>query len=183
MSYPKYNKLKLDPHYYRQRRPDTVYIDMDGVIADYHTAYHEMFGVLPDNNEDIPHVPEGFYRHLPVIDGAIESVIELMNHADVYFLSSPSWNCVSSYSDKVLWLKDHFGKLAKDKLILSHNKSLVIGSVLIDDRQVHGVTAFDGFHIHFGSDMFPNWGEVLNFFARHDWDPQRINILEELSNG
>ncbi len=55
------------------------------------------------------------------------------------------------------------GDLAYKKLILSHNKGLLKGDFLIDDRTVNGVSEFEGEHIHFGSENFPNWESVIKY--------------------
>ena len=34
------------------------------------------------------------------------------------------------------------------------------GDILIDDRLHNGVKNFEGVHIHFGTEKFPNWDEV-----------------------
>ena len=49
------------------------------------------------------------------------------------------------------------------KLILSHNKGLLLGDYLIDDRIANGVDGFKGEHIHFGTDQFPDWKSVLEY--------------------
>lgn len=169
--YPKLNKLSTDKFYYTRRHGDTVYIDMDGVVADYKTAYEGYFNTTLDMQGDIPHTPPGFYRSLPVIEGAKSAVLKIMEHCDVYFCSSPSWHNTTSYSDKADWLKDTFGHHAEERLILTHNKSLMIGSVLIDDRHVHGVTAFKGLHIQFGSDEYPDWNSVIRKFEQCHFRP------------
>jgi len=34
---------------------------------------------------------------------------------------------------------------------------------LIDDRTVNGAGEFQGVHIHFGQEKFPNWKSVLDY--------------------
>ena len=48
-------------------------------------------------------------------------------------------------------------------MILSHHKNMNRGDYLIDDRTKHGVDKFQGEHIHFGSEKFPNWKSVLKY--------------------
>ena len=48
-------------------------------------------------------------------------------------------------------------------LILSNDKSLFRGKALIDDRTKYGVTEFEGEHIHFKTERFPNWESVLEY--------------------
>jgi 5'(3')-deoxyribonucleotidase len=57
------------------------------------------------------------------------------------------------------------GDTSKKKLILCHNKGLVKGDFLIDDRIANGVADFSGEHIHFGQDKFPGWKEVMTYLG------------------
>ena len=59
--------------------------------------------------------------------------------------------------------KKVFGKIAHKRLILSHHKNLNLGDFLIDDRTVNGASLFQGEHIHFGTDGFPDWASVCNY--------------------
>jgi 5'(3')-deoxyribonucleotidase len=87
--------------------------------------------------------------------------MELFNHYDVYFLSTPAWNAPMSFTGKRIWLETHFGKHAEKRLILTHRKDLAIGDYLVDDTLRHGVTEFQGIHIHFGTPEFPDWKVTL----------------------
>lgn len=151
-----------------------VYIDMDGVIADFDDAISQI-----DPNLDIKDGPnwEGrslrvdaiikehpsMFRFLKPIEGAIEAVKKLDDKYDIMFLSTPVWSEPESYSGKRIWLEKHFGDLAKHKLILTKRKELNIGDYLIDDTTRNGVLEFKGEHIHFGTEKFPTWKEVLEY--------------------
>ena len=84
---------------------------------------------------------------------------------EVYFLSTAPWSNVHSWSEKRIWVEKHFGEHAFKKLILSHNKGLLRGDFLIDDRTLNGVSEFKGEHIHFGTPEYPNWDAVLKYLA------------------
>ena len=43
------------------------------------------------------------------------------------------------------------------------NKHLNKGDYLIDDRTANGADRFEGEHIQFGTDKFPNWAVVLDY--------------------
>jgi len=139
-----------------------VYVDMDGVIADFAGKWEKMYGTKIDPYH-IPPTPSGFYRDLELIPGAYEAVRTLQTMFNVYFLSTAEWTNPSSFTDKRLWIEEKFGSIAHKKLILSNNKSLNIGNYLIDDRTVNGVSEFTGEFIHFGSPLFPNWNEVMTY--------------------
>ena len=53
-------------------------------------------------------------------------------------------------------------------MILSHNKGLLKGHYLIDDRLKHGVEDFEGEHIHFGQLGFENWIKVITYLREKD---------------
>jgi len=152
---------------------EILYIDMDGVIADfdkaiksfcpdihtgdYETSYKRVNNIC-EANPDIFHT-------LPPIDGSIETVKKLFDLYDVYFLSTPMWNVPNSFTGKRIWLEAHFGKLAEKRLILTHRKDLAIGHYLVDDRTKNGAGEFTGHHIHFGTPSFPNWNVVYLFLT------------------
>ena len=48
-------------------------------------------------------------------------------------------------------------------MIITHCKHLCKGNYLIDDRDKHGASEFEGEWIHFGSERFPNWETVLEY--------------------
>ena len=102
------------------------------------------------------------------VDGAIEAYEELTKHFDVYILSTAPWDNPSAWTDKLLWVKKYLGDLAYKKLILSHNKNLNAGDFLIDDRKANGAGEFNGEHIHFLSDKFNDWNDVLNYLIPQD---------------
>lgn len=142
-----------------------LYIDLDGVVADFVTAMntHPLINQPPhDKNPDT--IP-GLFRHLKPIDAAIESVKKLLKSPkyDVYFLSTAPWNNPSAWTDKRLWIEEQFGNEINRRLILTHRKDLVIGDILIDDRPNNGAKNFQGEWIHFGSKDFPDWNSIIKY--------------------
>ena len=99
---------------------------------------------------------------------AIEAYEKLTKHFDVYILSTAPWNNPSAWTDKLLWVQEHLGDLAHKRLILSHNKNLNAGDFLIDDRTANGAGEFKGEHIHFLSEKFKNWNDVLNYLIPNE---------------
>lgn len=134
-----------------------VYIDMDGVLADFAKAAR----ALPDIKH--PDLVPGIFRNLDLIDGAENAVKKLCKHYDCYVLTTASWNNPTAWADKLEWIKEHFGQEFNKKLIMSHHKDLLIGDYLIDDRTIRGAAEFKGKFIHFGSENFPDWKTILDF--------------------
>ena len=98
---------------------------------------------------------------------AIESYEELAQVYDTYILSTSPWGNPSAWHDKLLWVKQYLGEPAYKRLILSHHKNLNRGDFLIDDRTKNGADRFEGEHILFGSDQFPDWPSVVNYLLKH----------------
>ena len=142
-----------------------VYIDLDGVVADFVSAMnaHPLRNELPFNKD--PDTIPGLFRSLKPIESAISSVEKLLHSQkyEVYFLSTAPWNNPSAWTDKRLWLAEQFGDIINRRLILTHRKDLVKGDILIDDRPNNGTKDFEGELIKFGSDEYPNWDSVINY--------------------
>lgn len=136
---------------------------MDGVLCDFDKAAKELIRRGKVRQPWHCCSIKGFYRELEPIDGAIEAYQKLDNVYDVYILSTPSWGNSDSWSEKIDWVKQYLGKIAKKKVILCHNKSLVQGRYLIDDRTKNGAAEFQGELILFGYDKFPDWNSVLKY--------------------
>lgn len=140
-----------------------VYVDMDSVLVDFEHGIGQLSEeTFQEYENDLDEVP-GFFRDLPPIDGAIEAFHKLSKHYDVYILSTAPWRNPSAWIDKLLWVKKHLPNVARKRLILSHNKHLNKGHYLIDDRTANGAGDFEGEHIHFGEEPFPDWDAVLEY--------------------
>ena len=140
-----------------------VYVDMDNVLVDFQSGIDSLSdeerGAYKDNIDNVPGI---FSKMLP-LNGAIEGYKKLTEHFDVYILSTAPWNNPSAWSDKLLWVQKHLGDIAYKRLILSSNKNLNAGDYLIDDRTANGASDFKGEHIHFLTEQFKNWDDVLNY--------------------
>jgi 5'-nucleotidase len=140
-----------------------LYVDMDNVLVDFPSGISRLSPPQRekyDNNlDDVP----GIFSLMDPIDGAVLAFEKLSKKYDTYILSTAPWDNPSAWSDKLMWVKTYLGDGAHKRLILSHHKNLNRGDYLIDDRFKNGVDKFQGEHIHFGSDMFPNWRAVCNY--------------------
>jgi len=144
-----------------------VYIDMDGVIADFDKGA-ELWGAKIGldakqfADQKLYRQPK-FYYELPLMVGAKEAIEELDKHFDVRLLSAPSWGNPASFTEKRLWVEEHLGEWGYKRMDLTFRKDRAIGHFLIDDRTKYGAGNFFGEHIMFGTDPFHNWEKVVEY--------------------
>jgi 5'(3')-deoxyribonucleotidase len=130
---------------------------MDGVLCDFYGAARKALKENP--KQPFPQAQWGFFLKLKPIDGALEAFNYLFENYDVWILTRPSTRNVNCYTEKAQWVWDHLGEKAVDKLILSCDKNLLKGDYLIDDNHWD----FEGEHIHFNTEKFPNWETVVKY--------------------
>ena len=145
-----------------------VYVDMDNVLVNFQSGIDSITKAERESfKNDLDDVP-GIFSKMKPVEGAIEAYEELTKHFEVYILSTAPWDNPSAWTDKLLWVKQYLGDLAHKRLILSHNKHLNDGDFLIDDRTANGADKFKGEHIHFLSENFSNWDDVLDYLIPKD---------------
>ena len=142
-----------------------IYIDLDGVIADFEKGRknHPLGNQTPYKGR--PERLPGLFKDLEPIKGSIDAVNKLLNNSnfDVYFLSTAPWDNPDAWTHKRLWIANHFDeKLIRKRLILCHHKNFLKGDFLIDDRKWNGAQDFEGEWIEFGGEEFPDWESVMN---------------------
>lgn len=155
------------PHAQRQSTPEPlpvlsgakrslrIYVDMDGVIADFEA---NLKGRNPKSVKLMP----GTYIRLDPIQGALEAVRTLIASGhDVWIATKTPTHNLLADSEKKHWINEYIPELL-DKTIITPDKGCLRGDVLIDDRpHKANCEAFEGTFIHFGSEEFPTWDEVL----------------------
>jgi 5'-nucleotidase len=140
-----------------------LYVDMDNVLVDFRSAIPKLpDGVVREYEGHLDEIP-GIFAHMDPMPGAIDTYMELAERFDTYVLSTAPWKNPSAWSDKLLWIKQHLGPVAEKRLIITHHKNLNTGHYLIDDRTERGAGQFQGEHILFGSDRFPDWATVMGY--------------------
>ncbi len=145
-----------------------VYIDMDDVLCDYSTAFKKAISDTPSIG--FPQSQYGFYQNLLPIKGAISAALWLLRSKtfNPYILTAPSIRNPMSYTEKRVWVEKHLGIEFVERLIISPNKSLLKGEILIDDRvEGNGQEGFEGKLIWFGSREFTDWECVIDYLRIH----------------
>lgn len=174
-----------------------ILVDLDAVVADlipqwlefYNTDYDDHLSVSdikswgiheyvkPECGTEIYAYLEypDLYAQVKPIDGAISSIHWLSQHAyDVRFVSS------GVYEGKYKWLHK-YGLLRGDNpryspdLVIAHDKSLIIGDIMIDDNP-NNLNEFRGKGILFAQPWNDNtitpcfradgWPDVIQYLAR-----------------
>ncbi|MGB7345292.1 MAG: hypothetical protein WBD20_13845 [Pirellulaceae bacterium] len=109
-----------------------IYVDMDDVLCDYSFAHRTASQAKPEI--DFPQSFAGFFRDLRPIAGAIEAVNRLRLVSNLFVLTAPSTRNPLSYTEKRLWIEEHFDYEFTKRLILSPDKGLLKGDFLVDDH-------------------------------------------------
>ena len=146
-----------------------IYIDMDNVLVDFPSAIPLISKITLEKYDNHADNVPGIFSLMKPIKGAIEAYRYLAEHFDVYILSlsTAPWDNPSSWSDKLLWVKQYLGDVAYKRLILSHHKELNRGDFLIDDREKNGASEFQGTLVRYGSEEFPDWEAILKYFDNY----------------
>ncbi|MFK8162596.1 MAG: 5'(3')-deoxyribonucleotidase [Lewinella sp.] len=169
-----------------------IIIDMDEVMADnfpsFYRAAEERFGIVvgPEDHlgkkvYDLPGLAEvrnvlyekGHFRHLPVIENAVEVIRELYEHYEVYIVTTAT-EFRYSFLDKYEWLEEHFPFIHHSRIVFCGDKSIVHGDFMIDDK-AKNLSTFTGVGLLFTSNpnlgeqryhRVNNWLEVRDYFRQ-----------------
>jgi 5'(3')-deoxyribonucleotidase len=118
-----------------------IYVDMDGVVADFDKGYADAFGrdVYGDDSFTITQhclqVPH-FFRFLSVLGKGAELVDLLRDDYKIVFLTTPMQGMEYCRRDKLNWVREHFGD--DHDVIFSNAKADYVvdeSSILIDDME------------------------------------------------
>lgn len=152
---PHWNEI----NYIQSQKPianKRIYIDMDDTLCQYKQRYQAIKKENP--NIEWPQSIPGFFKDLDPIHDAIQSVKILAEKNEIWFLTRPSIKNLHCYTEKAEWIQKWFGEEWLERLIISSNKSLLIGDILIDDSIHHKNNQFKGIFFHFKQ---IGWSHVL----------------------
>lgn len=166
-----------------------VLVDMDGVLADFEGAFLDLWRAAHPEHPFVP-LPErrsfyvekeypdhllhlvreifcsaNFFRDLPPIPGGLEAVREMERDGiEVFLCTSPLREYQHCVVEKFDWVVRHLGAEWSQRLVLTKDKTIVAGDLLIDDRpSIHGIAT-------------PAWEHVLydQPYNRHVTDKRRL---------
>lgn len=129
-----------------------VFIDMDGVLANFDQQIYEMRRAPGPYESDPPEMCRpGFFRSLPVMPGAVEAIEQLWKldekKAKFYIASKHTTKNAYCAAEKLMWVEYHFPMLFK-RVFLACDKKLLRGDYLIDDDKKRWGD-FPGEFVHF----------------------------------
>lgn len=130
----------------------SIAIDMDGVLADIEPhliKWYERETGIKTTKEAIMGLSEeqafadkaallkilnspSFFRTVPVMEGAVETVKELMNDYEIYIVSAAMEFPLSLFEKKE-WLAEHFPFISWKNIIFCGDKSIIDTDFMIDD--------------------------------------------------
>ena len=172
-----------------------ILVDMDGVLADFEGAFLDRWrSTYPDRSfvplserrtfylsKEYPtelareiFCAATFIRDLPPIAGGLEAVQDMLRSGmEVFICSSPLSDYQNCVVEKYDWVVRHLGFEWSKRLILTKDKTLITGDVLIDDRpSVDGIATPTWEHVIYDQPYnrevntkrrltWKNWREVL----------------------
>jgi len=145
-----------------------ILIDMDNTILDLDAQlFRALDMIYPDNafrnkttfDFDDPAIDKvarafmtqkGFFLGFDPYPGAIDAIKCMAEKHNVYFVTSPLTEHKFCVSEKYQWIEMNFGLEWTKKIIVTKDKTLVMGDYLIDDKpQVEGIMVPRWEHIYF----------------------------------
>ena len=171
-----------------------ILIDMDNTIADWDSEFIKQF--LELTNKDVSHLVKNrscfkiedlnwsdsdmkivnkilsdgkFYNNLKIYPNAKVALNNMIKKGhQVYIVSSPHNLCMgSSCYNKHIWIKRELGQEWNSRAILSQDKTLISGDILIDDKpEIEGFNKPDFKHVLFNQ----SYNRKINKKRINNWD-------------
>ncbi len=103
-------------------------------------------------------------NHSSGMRGAVET---LCRSYEVHIVASVDYNCPGQCEEVFRWCEDNLGVPVWNRVEICNHKNLILADYLIDaELETAGGQDFMGTLVHFGSDAFKTWEDVLTFFSR-----------------
>lgn len=179
-----------------------ILVDLDGVLADWGKAYGESLDAYGEEAALIPRhadqrsfnlnegrterekeiiaavmVEEGFYARLQPIPGAKQALKAAVKAGhDVRIVTSPWVSNPTCASDKLNWIVQHYGSHWGSRVVITTDKTLVRGDILIDDKpEVTGSMEPYWTHVIFDQPYNQHVGKP----RIHTWMPDTLLLVHD----
>uniref|UniRef100_UPI0037E8E1C3 5'(3')-deoxyribonucleotidase, mitochondrial-like n=1 Tax=Semicossyphus pulcher TaxID=241346 RepID=UPI0037E8E1C3 len=143
---------------YRTRYPDEPYITLDDRRGFWVSAqYGQLRSDLCEKAISIWQSKD-FFKELDPLPGGVDAVKEMakMDNTDVFICTSPITHYKHCPYEKYAWVEKYLGHDFLEQVILTRDKTLITGDILIDDKpDILGV------------ESKPSWEHIL-FTACHN---------------
>lgn len=121
---------------FREKFPEEPYVDLEKRNTFFmHEQFEKLKPGLGKKIKDIMHEPE-FFLTMPEITGAVAAAKEMstLPGIDAFICTSPITEPRYCAPEKYKWIQKHFGDSWVHRTILTSDKTLINGDILIDDR-------------------------------------------------
>jgi 5'-nucleotidase len=152
----------------KENQKKIILLDQDGVLADYGKGLYalwekkypkqyrdyslpldsftcmsteKMYEKCKEARENLLEIKNstGLFASLPLVEGAKEAIETLSSLYDVYICTMPRrYAMAECIKEKIEWVEKHLGQSFVEKMIFTRDKTLIKGSVLIDDNPMIG---------------------------------------------
>jgi len=180
--------------------PPVILLDMDGVLVDWDAGFLSAWsGRSPVNRQESyamekcvpPHLEEearavfhadGFFANLPPMPGAVAAVKRMAEMGyKVMFCTSPVLTSGSCPSEKFEWIRKHFGAGWVGQIVMTSDKTVVRGDVLIDDKpRITGSATPVWKQLMFAAPYNRSVTGVARLEAWDEWEEKLTALLSEV---
>ena len=121
----------------------------------------------------------GFIRSLPVIPNSVEAVKKIaVAGNNVFICTAPLDNYENCVLEKYEWIEEHLGREWTKKIILTKDKTLIRGDILIDDKpDITGKSVPEWEHILYDKP----YNRHINHLRRINWNNWEM-VLKDILN-
>ena len=157
---------------FREHYPQAIHFDGEHHLNDS-VIVHSLLPVIQridDRQNEVSRpvlfisLSDRLVNHSSGMRGAVET---LCQKYEVHIVASVDYNCPGKCAEVFRWCEDNLGVPVWDRVEICNHKNLILADYLIDaEPETAGGQDFMGTLVHFGSDAFKTWEDVLTFFSR-----------------
>jgi 5'-nucleotidase len=164
---------------WKELYPNSPFIDiekrtMHGIAEEY-ALIDDSFKGMMDSIMKSP----GFFENLPLIENAEKILDNLESEGYTVFICTSPLRETDNLIGKYNWVEKHFGTKWKNRIIMTRDKTLIHGDILIDDKpKITGVIEPSFTHILFDQPYNRNENKP-RITQWKDWKEVIENVLSK----